>query len=280
MRKLFPKLNISRQLLSRGVSLVVVFATLVAAYAALSLNMTLGWFSESTSAHANGMSAQVYESAFEVTYTPVTITKNASGELVKTLGTPITGTSENDFAGELVTAFGNDFNALAEMFANVKVPGQTVYFEVAVKNIGQSPAVITGIGLDAPGATDDVPVRAPAVDKNGNEVTDDTGAVVYADYYLSTQLTTFVYDAKTDPGADMAVQSSTAKQLRGENGSADQIDYLEWLGIETITLDVGQSVKLTIAINFVDTPNVVQNQYKNYVESGGVCRRKLFITHQ
>lgn len=268
MRKLFPKLNISRQLLSRGISLVVVFATLVTAYAALSLNMTLGWFAENKSVQANGMSAQVYNSIFEVTFTPVTITKNASGELVKTLGTPITGTSENDF------------NALAEMFANVKVPGQTVYFEVAVKNIGQNPAVITGIGLDAPGATDDVPVRAPVVDKNGNEVTDDKGAVVYADYYLSTQLTTFVYDAKTDPGVDMAVQSSTAKQLRGENGSADQIDYLECLGKETITLDVGQSVKLTIAINFVDTPNVVQNQYKNFVESGGVCRRKLFITHQ
>lgn len=269
MRKLFPKLNISRQLLSRGVSLVVVFATLVTAYAALSLNMTLGWFAESTSAHANGMSAQVYESAFEVTYTLVTeVGEDANGNPIKTLGTAVTGTSENDF------------NALAEMLSNVKVPGQTVYFDVTVKNIGQSPAVITGIGLDTPGENDDVPVNAPAVDDNGNEIMDENGAVVYADYYLSTQLTTLVHMVETDSGVDLAVQNSTASYLRGENGSTAQINYLDWLGVDELTLDANESVTLTIAISFVDDPNVVQNQYKNYVESGGVCQRKLYIAHQ
>ena len=85
---------------------------------------------------------------------------------------------------------------------------------------------------------------------------------------------------ETDSGVDLAVQNSTASYLRGENGSTAQINYLDWLGVDELTLDANESVTLTIAISFVDDPNVVQNQYKNYVESGGVCQRKLYIAHQ
>lgn len=256
MRKLFPKLNISRQLLSRGISLVVVFATLVTAYAALSLNITLGWFAESTSAHANGMSAQVYDSIFEVTFTPVTVVTDGKqlgvGEADKTL----TADSETGFS------------SFSDLIANVKVPGQSVTFDVTIKNIGQYSAVLTGFGLEAPEADDDKPVQAEVEG-------------VVQDCYLSTELTTKVLGVSaSNENTTLTLNGVAALRLRDEENPAVRIDYFTWLDEDQISLESGDSVTFTIEIHFVDDPDQVQNQYKNYVESGGACNRNLFITHQ
>lgn len=277
MRKLFPKLNISRQLLSRGVSLVVVFTTLVAAYAALSLNITLGWFSESTSAHANGMSAQVYDSIFEVTYTPVTLLKDANGNIIeKQLGVGVA-----DSSGDLpflTDNSDNSFNSFSDMIANVKVPGQSVTFDVTIKNIGEYSAVLKGFGLKAPGPEDDKPVKVEAKDESGNTIITD-GVVQYRDCYLSTELTTHVAAVSaSNAETTVALQSGVdARPLRSST-TAD-IDYFDWLTVNEVTLDSQESITFTVVIHFVDDPDHVQNYLKNYVASGGACKREIFITH-
>ena len=256
MRKLFPKLNISRQLLSRGISLVVVFATLVTAYAALSLNMTLGWFAENKSVQANGMSAQVYNSIFEVTFTPVTVVTDE-----KQLGV---GGTDKTLTADSETGF----SSFSDLIANVKVPGQSVTFDVTIKNIGQYSAVLTGFGLEAPEADDDKPVQAEV-----------EGGV--QDCYLSTELTTKVLDVSaSNENTTLTRNDVAALRLRDEGKPAARIDYFTWLNESQISLESGDSVTFTIEIHFVDIPNQVQNQYKNYVESGGACNRNLFITHQ
>ena len=261
MRKLFPKLNISRQLLSRGISLVVVFATLVTAYAALSLNMTLGWFAENKSVQANGMSAQVYNSIFEVTFTPVTV---VTDEKQLGVGEPDANGKRPSLTADSETGF----SSFSDLIANVKVPGQSVTFDVTIKNIGQYSAVLTGFGLEAPEADDDKPVQAEVEG-------------VVQDCYLSTELTTKVLGVSaSNENTTLTLNDVAALRLRDEENPAARIDYFTWLKESQISLESGDSVTFTIEIHFVDIPNQVQNQYKNYVESGGACNRNLFITHQ
>ncbi len=262
MRGIFSKLNISKALLTRGVSLVVVFATLVAAYAALSMNQTLGWFAKNETVSANGMITQAYTSTFKVTYTPFEWvedeTTTVEGDLIKEYGTPV-----------------SDPNELKTIIENVKVPGQSVYFEIEVQNTGIYAVDLTGVGLEAPSVDDEAPKIV-----NG----------VY--HYLSTQLTTDVtkvtFDnpelklGSDDPNAD------TAQFLRDQSGNATRINYIDWLNQDFVTLDPDASVTLDVVITFKDQTYMDGNQniFKNFGELdgngkpiNGFCSRKLFITY-
>ena len=83
MRNMFSKLNISKQLVSKGASLVVVLVALVAAYVAVSMNSTLGWFAKNNTVTASGMITQAYDARFKVTYTNVKLTENEDGTIGK-----------------------------------------------------------------------------------------------------------------------------------------------------------------------------------------------------
>ena len=254
MRNLFLKLNISKSLLMKGVSLVVVFATLVTAYAAFSMNSTLGWFSKNNTVTANGMITQAYQSKFTVTYANVTLTTDNAGNVTKEVGDEVT--DPND------------------IITGVKVPGQSVAFDVTVTNIGIYPATLTGFGFDAPGVDEDIPKYE--VDSNGNRTA----------HYLSTELATrLVMATRTNVGVDPAVSGWTLKTgvadkyLRQKNGVAGQINYFDWLAENEreIVLDPGESVTFTIQITFVDA-EYDQNIFKNFATEGK-CRRRIFLAY-
>ena len=134
MRGIFSKLNISKALLTRGLSLVVVFATLVASYAALSMNHTLGWFAKNEKVTASGMITQAYHPKLKVEYT-LDLTKEDSWET---------------FTGTI---------PLTELSA----PGDTELIYFRVTSISARPVTVTGFGLDAPGFDKEI----PKVDSSG-----------------------------------------------------------------------------------------------------------------
>ncbi len=134
MRGIFSKLNISKALLTRGLSLVVVFATLVAAYAALSMNHTLGWFAKNETVKANGMITQAYHAKFNVEYSLDT-------------------TDEKTWLA---------FTGTIPMTA-LKAPGDTMTVSFRVTSISSKPVTITGFGLEAP----NLDQESPKFDENG-----------------------------------------------------------------------------------------------------------------
>ena len=254
MGNTFRKLNISKALIMKGVSLVVVFATLVSAYAAFSMNATLGWFSKNNTVTANGMITQAYQSKFTVTYANVTLKTDANGIVTKEVGTEVT--DPND------------------IITGVKVPGHSVAFDVTVTNIGVYPATLTGFGFDAPGVDEDVPKYE--IDSEGNRTA----------HYLSTELATrLVMASRTNSNNDPAVSGLTLKTgvddkyLRQKNGVAGQIDYFEWIvdAENEVVLDPGESVTFTIQITFVDA-EYDQNIFKNFAEEGK-CQRRIFLAY-
>lgn len=279
MRGIFSKLNISKALLTRGASLVVVFATLVAAYAALSMNHTLGWFAKNETVSANGMITQAYAAKLEVTVQQVVV-NNGQEERIP-FGTIKYNSVTKDADGNETTAVIDT----DDMLANVKVPGQSITFEVTITNVGIYDVDLTGVGLEAPGVDGDVP-----------KVVDGTS------YYLSTQLNTWLKGATVTKGDDtstLTVPEGTkpdddegspdyltdAKFLRDSNGS-NRINYLDWLDGDstTVTLAPKESVTFTIVVHFKDNGGN-QNVYKNFGELGengaivnGQCKRPLFIT--
>ena len=278
MRGIFSKLNISKALLTRGASLVVVFATLVAAYAALSMNHTLGWFAKNETVSANGMITQAYAAKLEVTVQQVVVTDGREERIP--FGTIKYNRVTKDADGNETTAVIDT----GDMLANVKVPGQSITFEVTVTNVGIYDVDLTGVGLEAPGVDGDVP-----------KVVDGTS------YYLSTQLNTWLKSAvitkmdnsteslftiteSSDSSADPDY-GKNAKFLRDSNGS-NRINYLDWFDDDstTVTLAPKDSVTFTIVVHFKDNGGN-QNVYKNFGELGengaivnGQCKRPLFIT--
>ena len=276
------KLNISKAVVSRGASLLVVSVALVAAYIAISMNMTLGWFAKNNTVTASGMVTQAYDANFKITYQSVEVTTNEDGTLnIEPKNTPV------DSPGDFLAA--------------VKVPGQSVAFNVTITNVGVYPAKVTGIGLKAPSAEDDRPL-IETVTSNG------TTSTVY--YYLSTQLTTEILAASvTNPDYKIDIQDITpgnstddnTKPLRTEASGAQAINYFDWLLFtladssenedsaeesetpavitDVIILDKGQSITLTIQMTFKDSDQD-QNVYKNYYEKGGICIRDIFITYE
>ena len=278
MRGIFSKLNISKALLTRGASLVVVFATLVAAYAALSMNHTLGWFAKNETVSANGMITQAYAAKLEVTVQQVVVTDGREERIP--FGTIKYNRVTKDADGNETTAVIDT----GDMLANVKVPGQFITFEVTITNVGIYDVDLTGVGLEAPGVDGDVP-----------KVVDGTS------YYLSTQLNTWLKSAvitkmdnsteslftiteSSDSSADPDY-GKNAKFLRDSNGS-NRINYLDWFDDDstTVTLAPKDSVTFTIVVHFKDNGGN-QNVYKNFGELGengaivnGQCKRPLFIT--
>ena len=279
MRGIFSKLNISKALLTRGASLVVVFATLVAAYAALSMNHTLGWFAKNETVSANGMITQAYAAKLEVTVQQVVVTDGREERIP--FGTIKYNRVTKDADGNETTAVIDT----GDMLANVKVPGQFITFEVTMTTVGIYDVDLTGVGLEAPGVDGDVP-----------KVVDGTS------YYLSTQLNTWLKGAtftKGDDTSTLMVPEGTkpdddegspdyltdAKFLRDSNGS-NRINYLAWFDEDstTVTLAPKDSVTFTIVVHFKDNGGD-QNVYKNFGELGengalvnGQCKRPLFIT--
>ncbi len=279
MRGIFSKLNISKALLTRGVSLVVVFATLVAAYAALSMNHTLGWFAKNETVSANGMITQAYAAKLEVTVQQVVVTDGQEERIP--FGTIKYNRVTKDDDGNETTAVVDT----GDMLANVKVPGEFITFEITVTNVGIYDVDLTGVGLEAPGVDGDVP-----------KVVDGTS------YYLSTQLNTWLKGAtvtkadgakstltvkgtKPDDDKDSPDYLTDAKFLRDSNGS-NRINYLDWFDDDstTVTLSPKESVTFTIVVHFKDNGGN-QNVYKNFGELGengaivnGQCKRPLFIT--
>ena len=284
MRKLFPKLNISRQLLSRGVSLVVVFTTLVTAYAALSMNATLGWFAKNEKVTASGMITQAYAAKFEVTIEQLIIDENGVEQAVAVQNIQYTSVSKDETGEEVKTVISTD-----NILANVKVPGQYVTFRITVKNIGVYSVNLTGIGLEAPGVDDDLP---KFVDGQA--------------YYLSTQLNTWLRETSittkvddedvttnlytTTPSQSGPPDLNTGAKFLRQDDISNRINYMEWLKADPaskltpIELKTGDTVTFVFVVHFKDDGNN-QNAYKNFGELGvngkienGQCRRSLFIT--
>ena len=279
MRGIFSKLNISKALLTRGLSLVVVFATLVASYAALSMNATLGWFAKNEKVTASGMITQAYAAKFEVTIEQLIIDENSVEKAVAVQNIQYTSVSKDETGEEVKTVISTD-----SILANVKVPGQYVTYRITVKNIGVYSVNLTGIGLEAPGVDDDLP---KFVDGQA--------------YYLSTQLNTWLKKAEftpkggtsaeiglktfTTPNNEGSPDHQTGAELLREDDISKRINYVGWLNNQTpIELGSGDSVMFTFVVHFKDDGNN-QNAYKNFGELGvngkienGQCRRSLFIT--
>ena len=243
MRKLFPKLNISRQLLSRGVSLVVVFTTLVTAYVAFSLNESLGWFSENKTVTADGMSANVYKSEVEVTFQVLE---------------------------------GNEFKyveSIAAVISRLKVPGQSVTFTITVKNVGEKPVTLTALGIAAPSEGDEVPkvvgntsyylsteltTKLTGIDNTAWNVNEDLERPLRAGDGTVGQINYFDWLEKKEDNSS-SQNTATNKEIQ---------------------LEKQQYVTFTVVVTFVNKANENQNEYKNFADNGGKCQREFFITYK
>lgn len=244
MRGIFSKLNISKALLTRGASLVVVFATLVAAYAALSMNHTLGWFAKNETVKANGMITQAYHAKFNMEYT---------------LDPPV---SETQTTPQTWLPF--DGNVPLE---ELKAPGGTLSISFRVTSISSKPVTITGFGLEAP----NLDQESPKFDEKGA-------------HYLSTELQTRLLALKVKSVSQKLTDDtvSARKYLREQGAtSAGSIDYLDWVaadanGDKTIVLNPQDSFEFTVEFHFINR-EVNQNVFKNFHLSGK-CARRVYIT--
>lgn len=242
MRGIFSKLNISKALLTRGVSLVVVFATLVAAYAALSMNHTLGWFAKNETVKANGMITQAYHSKFNMEYT---------------LDPPV---SETQTTPQTWLPFDGNVP-----LTDLKAPGDTVVISFRVTSISSKPVTITGFGLEAP----NLDQESPKFDEKGA-------------HYLSTELQTRLLALSVKSDSKELTDNTPRKYLREQGAtSAGSIDYLDWVvadenGDKTIVLNPQDSFEFTVEFHFI---NRVENQnvFKNF-HSSGKCARRVYIT--
>ena len=237
------KLNISKAVVSRGASLLVVSVALVAAYIAISMNMTMGWFTKSNSVTANGMAVQVYDANFQVSYQRV-----------------------DTNSPEVLTP---------NFLAGVKVPGQSIEFKVTVTNIGAYPANVNSVGLKLPTAAQDVPIYDPDLKVDRYLSTELTTHV------LDATVSKFTEDNATVPtSTKVALKSNAEKQVLRDEDGVYAIDYFHWFADESsITLKTGESITFTIRMTFEDSVDD-QNIYKNYAEKGGVCVREIYISYE
>ena len=251
MRKKLSKSNII--IAQKGISLVVVFATLLTAFVAIA-PWTYGWFAKNNTVTASGMHTQAYYSKFDVAYA------------VKPDGAT---------AFQSVTDPGDLFNSIV-------APGQSVEVQVTItnKSINKYTVNLTGFGLEAPSTAQDVPKL------------DDEGKIRYLSTEITTQLISVSVtngDSVTNYGVIPEKEGSTDSapvQLRaGESknpGAANRIDYVQSVqGIEDtpISVPVGGSVTFTIRLTFVNA-TYNQNIYKNFAATGGKCERTFFFTFE
>jgi hypothetical protein len=243
MRKIVLKLNNSKMLISRGLSLMVVFSVLIAAYVAVGLNPSFGWFAKNEKVTANGMNTMAYHSQFTVNLQKLALNDDGTTSLVM------------------------DNATMADILADLKVPGQSAIFNVTITSIGEYPVTLTGFGLEAPSADEEKPV-IEATDQGNVE------------RYLSTELSTELLSVDNES----ITVTKQVKPLRASDAaSAGRIDYFDWLmlqdGVNEIVLTQGESVTFKIKFTFVNS-RANQNIFKNYAstEKGGVCSRRLFLT--
>lgn len=257
MRKKLSKSNIL--IAQKGISLVVVFATLLTAFVAIA-PWTYGWFAKNNTVTASGIHTQAYHSKFDVAYA----VKPDGATTFQTVDDP------------------------EDLFNSIVAPGQSVEVQVTItnKSINKYTVNLTGFGLEAPSTAQDVPKL------------DDEGNIRYLSTEITTQLlgVTVVYpstNTNTPPVysvVDYNTQdeetSSAPVQLRaGESknpGAANRIDYVQSVqGIEDtpISVPVGGSVTFTIRLTFVNA-TYNQNIYKNFAATGGKCERTFFFTFE
>jgi hypothetical protein len=171
-----------------------------------------------------------------------------------------------------------DNATMADILADLKVPGQSVIFNVTIENISAYPVDITAFGLEAPSVQYEVP-----------KVEGTTA------YYLSTELNTSLVGISYAPPQESEGGTAEAETrvgmleedelpdplfLRDANG-AGRIDYFRWLKFEenkpqVITLENKKSVTFTVEITFVNK-TTDQNVFKNFAEKG-TCMRDVFFT--
>lgn len=238
MRGIFSKLNISKALLTRGVSLVVVFATLVAAYAALSMNHTLGWFAKNETVKANGMITQAYHAKFNIEYS--------------------FDTGEN----KTWTPFSGDV-PLREL----KAPGDTLSISFRVTSISSKPVTITGFGLEAP----NLDQESPKFDEKGAHYLStemQTRLLALSVKSVSKKLTDDTVSARKY----LREQGATSA------GSIDYLDWVvaDENGDKTIVLNPQDSFEFTVEFHFINREEN-QNVFKNFHLSGK-CARRVYIT--
>ena len=215
-----------------GASLVAVFAMLVISVAAV-ISLSFGWFAKNNQVTANGMHMQAYTAKFDIAFKE-------------------TGGTETD---------------LNKIMAELKVPGQSVQFDIVITSTGLYEVDLMSVGLEAPSSADETPLV-----QNGKY------------YYLSTELSTRLTAAKiTKAGEseseDLSITNTDlTKRLRDQKTLvADRVNYFDWLGAQPITLNKGDCVTLTVEIEFVDS-GAPQNEYK-YFASKGSCKRSIFISY-
>ncbi len=232
----------------RGVSLVVVFATLLTAFVAIA-PWTYGWFAKNNKVTASGMHTQAYYSRFDVTYAV-----------------------KQD--GEYKPA---EPNAL---FNTIIAPGYSAEIQITITNKSSNKYAVnlTGFGLEAPTADQEI----AKVDSAGKirylstELTTELLGVTVA--YPST-------NTNTPPAYSVTMQSVPVQLREGtstEPGAAGRIDYVRYVkDVETtpISVPVGGSVTFTIRVTFKNT-DYDQNIYKDFAGTGGKCERKFFFTFE
>ena len=260
MRKKLSKSNIL--IAQKGISLVVVFATLLTAFVAIA-PWTYGWFAKNNTVTASGMHTQAYKSDFGVAYA----VKPDGATTFQTVDDP------------------------EDLFNSIVAPGQSVEVQVTITNKRTNKYTVdfTGFGLEAPNAAQDVP-------KIETVTTGNSTSTYYR--YLSTELTTQLISVSVTNGGSYSVDSNSGPVfLRGTTsgtqgvdleasrhpGAAGRIDYIDAVtqtnGEKTkISVPVGGSVTFTIRVSFVNT-NYDQNIYKNFA-SGGKCERTFFFTFE
>jgi hypothetical protein len=233
---------------------MVVFSVLIAAYVAVGLNPSFGWFAKNETVTANGMNTMAYHSQFKVNFQKLALNDDGTTSLVK------------------------DNATMADILADLKVPGQSVIFNVTIENISAYPVDITAFGLEAPS----VQYEVPKVE--GNKA-----------HYLSTELNTSLVDisfaSSQESEDENAVAEPTVEMLGGNDlpdpmflrdaNGAGRIDYFRWLKFEenkpqVITLENKKSVTFTVEITFVNKDKD-QNVFKNFAEKG-TCMRDVFFT--
>lgn len=254
MRKKLSKSNIL--IAQKGISLVVVFATLLTAFVAIA-PWTYGWFAKNNKVTASGMHTQAYKSDFDVAYA------------VKPDGAT---------AFQQVTDPGNLFNSIV-------APGQSVEIQVTITSQARNlyPVKITGFGLEAPTTDQDVPksdgtynrylsteLTTELIEINGETTSVNGSAPIYL---RGTSLTD-----DTQMGTEEASQNPAR--------TAGRIDYIgsfvKPVDDQTppaVLLPKGGSVTFTIRLTFVNA-TYNQNIYKNFAETGGKCERTFFFTFE
>jgi hypothetical protein len=260
MRKKLSKSNII--IAQKGISLVVVFATLLTAFVAIA-PWTYGWFAKNNTVTASGMHTQAYHPDFTVEY--AFVTKGSNGD-------------------EIVGEFKDILKATeTDLFKDIKAPGDSVTIQIKITSKSKYDVKLAGFGLEAPSTAQDVPKSDGTYNR-----------------YLSTELTTELIEINGETtsvngsapiylrGTSLTddTQMGTEEASQNPARTAGRIDYIgsfvKPVDDQTppaVLLPKGGSVTFTIRLTFVNA-TYNQNIYKNFATTGGKCERTFFFTFE